>query len=196
MAEQQPLKHFGWGRVGEGLTAAEEDFTVGRYRALFGVADFAEREPPALAEIALRPPRLAPPAALAALCSDAPADRAAHAHGKSFPDYVHGLDGDYGNAPDLVAFPRDAGDIASVLDWAGGAGAAIIPFGGGSSVVGGVEPRFTGSHGAAITIDLRHLDRIIEIDRGSRAAHIEGGIFGPALEAGLKPHALTLRHFP
>jgi alkyldihydroxyacetonephosphate synthase len=195
MAEQ-PLKHFGWGRVGERLTPEEEAFTLARYRDLFGVADFAERRPPELADIALRPPRLTPPAALAAICSGERADRAAHTYGKSYLDYVRGLAGDYANAPDLVAFPRDASEIASLLDWAGAAEAAIIPFGGGSSVVGGVEPRLDSTYKAAVTVDLRNLNRVIEIDRASRAAHIEGGIFGPALEAQLKPHGLTLRHFP
>jgi alkyldihydroxyacetonephosphate synthase len=73
----------------------------------------------------------------------------------------------------------------------------VTPFGGGSSVVGGVEPcRDAARHKAAVTIDLRELDRVLEIDKTSRAARIEAGVFGPALEAQLKPHGLTLRHFP
>src|SRR5206468_13068791 len=88
-------------------------------------------------------------------------------------------------------------EVSAAVDWAGSAQAALIPFGGGSSVVGGVEPRLDGSGcRAAITLDLRHLDRVLEIDRTSRAARIEAGVFGPALEAQLKPHALSLRHFP
>jgi alkyldihydroxyacetonephosphate synthase len=64
-------------------------------------------------------------------------------------------------------------------------------------VVGGVEPRLDGTAcQAAITLDLRHLDQVLEIDRTSRAARIETGVFGPELEAQLRPHALTLRHFP
>jgi alkyldihydroxyacetonephosphate synthase len=87
--------------------------------------------------------------------------------------------------------------VTAVVDWASGAQAALIPFGAGSSVVGGVEPKVDGtSCRAAISLDLRHLDRVVEIDRTSRAARIEAGVFGPALEAQLKPHALTLRHFP
>src|SRR5947208_530643 len=84
-----------------------------------------------------------------------------------------------------------------VGDWGGSAQALLTPFGGGSSVVGGVEPRLEGTAcRAAVTLDLRHLDRVLEIDRTSRAARIEAGVFGPALEAQLKPHALSLRHFP
>ena len=84
-----------------------------------------------------------------------------------------------------------------MLDWAGGAQASVTPFGGGSSVVGGVEPRCDAArHKAAVTIDLRELGRVLEVDKISRAARIEAGAFGPALEAQLKPHGLTLRHFP
>ena len=73
----------------------------------------------------------------------------------------------------------------------------MTPFGGGSSVVGGVEPtRDAARHNGAVTVDLRELGRVLEVDETSRAARIEAGAFGPALEAQLKPHGLTLRHFP
>jgi alkyldihydroxyacetonephosphate synthase len=191
------LKHFGWGREGEGLTPAEEAAALGRYRRLFGVAAFDELAPPPLAEIELPPVRVAAPPSLAGFCSSGRYDRAAHTYGKSFCDYARGLLGDYRAAPDLVAYPHDEAEITALLDWAGGAGVAVIPFGGGSSVVGGVEPRLDASRWrGAVTLDLRHLDRVVEIDPASRAARIEGGAFGPALEARLRPHRLTLRHFP
>ena len=192
------LKHFGWGREGEGLDADEQAFLLSRVRERFGIDQFEERAPPRLEDIALPAPRLAPPpATLAAICTAAPYDRAAHTYGKSYVEYVRGLDGDYAVAPDIVAYPRTGEEVASLLDWAGGAQAAIIPFGGGSSVVGGVEPRFDRARWrGALTIDLREMGRVLEIDRASRAARIEGGAFGPALEAQLKPHGLTLRHFP
>jgi alkyldihydroxyacetonephosphate synthase len=191
------LKHFGWGREGEGLSGAEAAFVLGRYRERFGIEAFDQRRPPALAEIALAPPRLAPPPALAAILSADPYERAAHTHGKSFPDTLAGLAGDYSGAPDLVAFPRDESDVAAVLDWAGGLPAMVVPFGAGSSVVGGVAAVVASSRlKGAVTLDLRRLNRVTEIDRASRAARIEGGAFGPDIEAALKPHGLTLRHFP
>ena len=196
MSERR-LKHFGWGREGEGLTAEEEASALDRYRRLFAVDRFEERSPPALSEIALPAPRIAPPPALAPHCSSELYDRAAHTYGKSFSDYARGLAGQYDNAPDVVAYPRNEAEVAAVADWAGGAQAALFPFGAGSSVVGGVEPVIEGiACRAAISLDLRHLDRVVEVDRTSRAARIEAGIFGPALEAQLKPHDLTLRHFP
>src|SRR6476646_1834249 len=193
---QPRLKHFGWGREGEGLTSAEEAFVFGRIEQQFGSLADGEVKPPRLEDLKLESPRLNPPASLP-FCSTAHYDRAAHTYGKSFPDYVRGLVGDYSNAPDVVAYPRTEEEIVAVLDWAGGAQASVTPFGGGSSVVGGVEPRRDAArHKAAVTIDLRELGRVLEIDKTSRTARIEAGAFGPALEAQLKPHGLTLRHFP
>jgi alkyldihydroxyacetonephosphate synthase len=194
---QARLKHFGWGREGEGLTPEEEERVLSRLAQRFGPLPPPAVRPPRLEDIVLRPPRLAPPASLAGLCATERYDRAAHTYGKSFPDYVGGLVGDYAHAPDLVAYPRTEEEVAAVLDWAGGAEASVTPFGGGSSVVGGVAPRIEPDrHKGALTLDLRHLGRVLEVDRTSRAARIEGGAFGPALEAQLKPHGLTLRHFP
>ena len=66
-----------------------------------------------------------------------------------------------------------------MLDWCAEAGAAAIPFGGGTSVVGGVEPRVDGDYAGAVTIDLRPLDRVLEVDPVSRAARIQAGATGP-----------------
>ncbi|MBN9507613.1 MAG: FAD-binding oxidoreductase, partial [Alphaproteobacteria bacterium] len=124
-----------------------------------------------------------------------PYHRAAHAFGKSYQDTVLGMLGDYASAPDVVAYPADEAQVRAVMDWAGGAGAALVPFGGGSSVVGGVT-LMAARERPLVTLDLRALDRVRTVDRASRAARIEGGVFGPALEAQLRPHGLTLRHFP
>src|SRR5689334_425664 len=191
------LKFYGWGSEGEGFTPEEDAFALARYRERFGVERFDEVAPPRLADIALRAPRLKPAAPLAAFCSSEAYDRAQHTYGKSYPDYVRGLAGDYAAAPDMVAYPSTEAEVAAVLDWAGGAEAVVTPFGGGSSVVGGVEPKVEGGrYKAAVTLDLRRMGKVKEVDKTSRAARIEGGAFGPALEAQLKPHGLTLRHFP
>jgi alkyldihydroxyacetonephosphate synthase len=99
-------------------------------------------------------------------------------------------------APDWVAFPRDESEVAAVLDWCTSTRLACIPYGGGSSVVGGVEARVGDGYAGAVSLDLGRLDRVLEIDRASRAARIQGGVLGPALEDQLRPHALTLRHYP
>ena len=103
---------------------------------------------------------------------------------------------DFGNAPDFVALPADEADISALLDWASGAKVAVIPFGAGSSVVGGVEPVVGDGYAGAISLDLRNLGRVLEVDATSRAARIQAGIRGPAIEAALKPHGLAIRHYP
>src|SRR5262245_62278699 len=144
MAEQARLKHFGWGREGEGLSADEEAFVLARAQARFGTPLAQSASAPRLDEITLPAPRVTAPASLAFATSDH-YDRAAHAFGKSYPDLARGLARDYAGAPDVVAYPRNEQEIAAVLDWAGGADATVTPFGGGSSVCGGVEPR-RGTH--------------------------------------------------
>ncbi|MGZ5841575.1 MAG: FAD-binding oxidoreductase [Xanthobacteraceae bacterium] len=187
-------KHFGWGREGEGLSAEEEAFVLSRAEARFGSALQVSASAPALDEIKLDVPRITAPASLA-FCTSDHYDRAAHTYGKAYPELVRGLARDYASAPDVVAYPHNEADIAAVLDWAGGADATVTPFGGGSSVCGGVEPkRF--DHKGAVTIDLRQMGKVIEVDKSSRAALIGGGTYGPALEAQLRPHGLTLRHYP
>ena len=146
---------------------------------------------PLVADLELPAPRIAVPTSLPA--SAAPDVRAGHAHGKAYRDVVRALAGDLRTAPDAVAVPRTEADVVQLLDWAGSAGVAVVPYGGGSSVVGGVEYR---GEGPWMSMDLTALDRVLEIDPVSRAARIQGGALGPVLEDQLRPHGLTLRHFP
>jgi alkyldihydroxyacetonephosphate synthase len=187
-------KWWGWGAVGAGPTAEQAAAIARTVAARFGVA-VEPRPPPRLDGIALPKPRFAPPAALAPFVSDAPEDRAGHHYGKSYRDVVRAFRGELPSPPDQVAFPRDEAEVAAVLDWCGAAGAAVVPYGGGSSVVGGVETAIPGAP-AVVSLDLGRLDRVLELDRTSRAARIQAGILGPALEDQLRPHGLTLRHFP
>jgi alkyldihydroxyacetonephosphate synthase len=190
-------KFWGWGLEGEGPSAEQREAIAKTLSQRFGV-ELEPVAPPELDEIRLPAPRVAPPAALREILSDAPGDRAAHTYGKAFRDVIRALRRDFACAPDLVAFPRDEDDVVRLLDWCSGVGAAVIPYGGGSSVVGGVEARRDdlGDLGAAVSIDLGRLDRVLEIDRHSRAARIQAGVLGPSLEDQLRPHGLTLRHFP
>ena len=189
-------KFWGWGLEGEGLAVSEIEQLGATFAGRFGIDGVPVREPPRVDELDLRAPRLEAPASLEAVFSTDPYDRAAHTYGRSFRDLVRAFRRDYAHAPDLVAFPRGEGELVSVLEWCSGAGAAAIPFGGGSSVVGGVEPDVGGGYRGAVSVDLGHLAGVLEVDRTSRAARIAGGTLGPALEAQLKPHGLTLRHFP
>ena len=155
---------------------------------------------PRLEDIALAAPRVTPPRlASRQICSSAPYNRAAHTYGKAFIDYVRGMQGDYACAPDVVAFPRSEAEVAAVLDWAGGVQACDHPLrwrlkrrrrGRAPAYRNGTRCK------AAVTLDLREMGRVREVDCTSRAARIEGGAFGPALEAELRPHGVTLPALP
>ena len=192
---ERRLKFYGWGYEGTGLDDAEREHLFRFVAGRLGVEPRLSA-PPQAAEIALRPPRIAPPAALAGLLTHEPYERLLHTYGKSYPETVRAFVRDFANAPDLVALPKTESDIEAVLDWAGGAKVAVIPFGGGSSVVGGVEPAVGDSYAGAVSLDMRHFDRVLEVDATSRAARIQGGVRGPAIEAALKSHGLAIRHYP
>ncbi|MFO1319329.1 MAG: FAD-binding oxidoreductase [Burkholderiales bacterium] len=190
------FKFWGWGTTDEGASAEERDALKGLFAKRFGLTSFDEIAPPRADEIPLRPARLKAPATLSSLFSDSVEDRLVHSYGKSYPDSVRAFARQFPNPPDLIARPATEADVVAVLDYADSVNAAVIPFGGGSSVVGGVEPDIRGNHAGVITLNLQRLDRVLEVDPVSRAARIQAGVMGPALEAQLKPHGLTLRHFP
>ncbi len=165
--------------------------------ARFGMSTDGAQAPPRIEDIKLRAPRVAAPTALTHLCSDQALARASHTYGKSFRDIVRAFARDFTHAPDLVVRPRDEADVIAVLDWCTDARVAAVPDGGGTSVVGGVEgPSSSGDYRGWVSVDLAHLDRVVEVDLDSRAALIQAGVLGPALEHQLRPHGLTLRHYP
>jgi alkyldihydroxyacetonephosphate synthase len=144
--------------------------------------------------VELRAARLKVPAEFGDLFSADRYERVSHALGKAYRDVVRGFRGEFPNPPDLVAFPKDESEIEVVLNWAEAEGAAVMPFGGGTSVVGGIEARV--GDRAVVSMDLRRLDRVLEVDSESMAARIQAGATGPGLEGQLRERGLTLRHFP
>ncbi len=187
-------RFWGWGWEEEGPSAEEQQRLGLLLAARFDLPPPAPQPPPRLDEITLRAPRVSAPAKLAHLCSTDKRERAGHCYGKSFRDVVRALRRDFSNPPDVIALPRDEDDLIAILEWCTSARIIAVPFGGGSSVVGGVEPPQNAE--AVACIDLRHFDRVLDVDCTSRAARIQAGIYGPALEDQLRPHGYTLRHFP
>jgi alkyldihydroxyacetonephosphate synthase len=196
-SEARQLKFWGWGYEDQQPPPDELEATAAAAREHLGFGPAEVERPARLEDIELPPPRLTPPESLAGICSSDRYERVAHAYGKAYRDIVRAFRGRIDNPPDVVAHPREEADVERLLDWCASAGAAAIPFGGGTSVVGGVEPRLAGSHyTGAVSIDMRALDRVLEVDPVSRSALIEAGATGPRLEEQLRTHGLTLRHFP
>ena len=155
----------------------------------------AIEEPAELSSIVLPEPRFPRPDDVDGWSTD-PRDRVEHAYGRSFPDTVRAFRGRVDHAPDAVVFARSEDDVEATFEWAAREDVAVIPFGGGTSVVGGVEPRVPGDRLGVVSLDLSGLDQVLEVDAVSRAARIQAGVVGPALEAQLAGHGLTMRFFP
>ncbi|TXS52310.1 FAD-binding oxidoreductase [Streptomyces sp. t39] len=187
---------WGWGNVEDAVTGAERDALTRRVAELLPGADLTVHEPPPVEAFGVGPSRIRAPRALAPLACDGIRDRLAHSHGQAFRDVVRALLGRLPHVPDLVVRPTSEAEVVQVLDWCGDAGIAAVPFGGGSSVVGGVEPRIDGDWRGVVSLDLTAMNRVLEVDRTSRAALVQAGVLGPALEEQLRPHGLTLRFFP
>ena len=196
LSRRRPLRFHGWGYADDHL-APEEDARVLAAAGRVAGGPTTETVAPRLSDIPLRAPRFAAPPALAAIFSATPYDRLTHALGKSFADIARMLLRRVRHPPDWVAFPRSEAQVVAILDWASRANVAVIPFGGGSSVAGGVEPDVGEGYAGAISASITaHRCQVVEIDRASRAARIQAGALGPELESQLRPHGLTLRHFP
>lgn len=115
--------------------------------------------------------------------------------GKSTPDLLRLRAGDGTDSPDAVCRPGSHEDVARVIDWCVQEHVALVPFGGGTSVVGGLVARREGYAGV-ISLDLIRLDRLLAVDTDSMTATLEPGLRGPRAEALLAEHGLTLGHFP
>jgi alkyldihydroxyacetonephosphate synthase len=185
---------WGWGFQDAAIGGADARAAAPGIVAMLGFGS-TDLEKPA-GEFALPAPRVAAPASLAAICSQDDDDRARHSLGKSYVDTVRGFRGRYEHVADLVARPRTELEVEALLEWAAEANIAAIPYGGGTSVVGGVEPRVPGSFDGALSLDLGALDRVLEVDPISRAARIGAGAAGPVLEEQLGAHGLTMRFYP
>jgi alkyldihydroxyacetonephosphate synthase len=186
-------KFWGWGFEDQQPPHDEVAAAAAGAREHLGFAPAEVDRPVRLEDVELRPPRIEPPGSLAHICATEPYERVTHSYGKAYRDIVRAFRGRFDNPPDVVARPADEADVERVLAWCEEAGAAATPFGGGTSVVGGVEPP---PGRPAVSIDLGALDQVLEVDELSRAARIQAGVLGPALEDQLRDRGHTLRHFP
>jgi alkyldihydroxyacetonephosphate synthase len=123
-------------------------------------------------------------------------DRLTHSLGRSYLDLVNLRRGLIPNPPDAVVYPKDENEVAKLLRFASVNRISVVPFAGGSSVVGGVEPMRPRGVKGTITVDLRRMNRVLDVDTVSLTATVEAGISGPKLEDELNARGFTLGHFP
>jgi alkyldihydroxyacetonephosphate synthase len=194
------MRWWGWGEDGHDVPLS--DAAVAMLRDELDVDPEVRRPPVGLDQVRLPDPRLsgAVRARLETVVGrgnlrDDRDARIAHAAGRSYPDLVRLRSGDASRAPDTVAMPASAEQVREVLAACAEARVAVVPFGGGTSVVGGVEAMADGFSGA-VSLDLRRLDRVLGVDAESLTATLEAGLLGPAAERELAHHGMTLGHFP
>jgi alkyldihydroxyacetonephosphate synthase len=123
-------------------------------------------------------------------------ERAFHARGKSYLDLLHLRAGRLDTAPDAVVYPTSPEEVLALVRLAEAEHIALIPFGGGSTVVGGVTAEPGKGHVAAITVDTTLMNQVLEIDKESLIARVQSGIYGPQLEQALQAEGATLGHYP
>ena len=128
------------------------------------------------------------------LVSTDPAQRVLHARGQSFPDWVALRSGRIGTVPDGVAFPASSAEVRDLIHYAADSGARLIPYGGGTSVVGHINP--LPGDAPVLTLSLTRLNRLERFDEASGLATFGAGVSGPDLEAQLRARGMTLGHFP
>lgn len=128
------------------------------------------------------------------LISTDPEDRLRHARGQSLPDWIALRSGQVRAFPDGVAYPSTDAEVHDLLDFAKKTGAKVIPYGGGTSVVGHINPLPGGA--PVLTMDLTRLKRLLALDETSHLATFEAGVTGPEIEKQLNPRGYTLGHFP
>jgi len=197
------MRFWGWGTDGHDGPLPSGAQELLRRELGDAVADAPRRPPVELDEVRL-PAAALPDAVRGALVAvvgaehvrDDHATRVTHCAGKSYPDLVRLRAGHMPSAPDAVVYPADHDEVAAVLRTCAEHHVAAVPFGGGTSVVGGVEALRGAEHVAVVTVDLARLTAVRDVDARSQLATIGAGTTGPEAERLLAEHGLTLGHYP
>jgi alkyldihydroxyacetonephosphate synthase len=197
------MKWWGWGLDGVAFTHEDKPELRGFIREKIGLdIGQATAAPLGFDELAIPDPHL--PDGLRAALTEAvgaehlgvdPLDRVVHARGKSIRDLIRQRRGDLPRVPDAVVRPADEAQVTAVLQAALEADAVVIPFGGGTSISGSLEPEATETR-PVLSVDMGRLDQVLEIDAASRLARVQAGVFGPHLEEQLNAQGYTFGHFP
>ncbi len=201
--DDRELSFWGWGYADRFPDDDERRALAERLESQLGFPERPLLDPPTIDDVTVPDSAvdgstspLTIPDDLAEFCTTDDEARVRHTYGRAYRDLVRGFHGDFSPAPDLVARPRDEGDVAALLAWATDERVAVVPYGGGTSVVGGVEPAVGDGYAAVVSLDVREMDRVLEVDETSRTARVQAGATGPALNDQLADHGLQFRHYP
>jgi len=203
MDNSKKLRWWGWGTLDKTYPLENRPAFWPFVRQELGLTGQESCPVPDVASIALRPPRLTL-GDLATLeqivgvegVSIEHEARLTHALGKSYRDLVRLRLGQVVHPPDAVVWPQEEEQVASILQWAAEQRIAVVPFGGGSSVTGGVEALERPGQRGVLSLDLARLNRLLALDPVSRTATVQAGILGPDLERALNSQGFMLGHFP
>jgi alkyldihydroxyacetonephosphate synthase len=194
-----PMKWWGWGSTDHRLELPPK--ALGMLRGILG-AEERRTEAVALGAVRLSEPRLA--GKLVQRLGEITGSewvrndrltRVQHAAGRSYPDLIRMRAGQAEQAPDAVVYPETDQQVRALLELCGTERVAVVPFGGGTSVVGGVEP-VRGGFDSLVALDLARMAGVTAVDERSLTAELGPGLRGPQVEAGLGRWDLTLGHFP
>ena len=196
------MKWWGWGAENVRASLSQSPATLDYLRNRLGVERLETPSALRLESVHVPPSRLDEPLRekLAAIvgrdnCRDDARERVLHSFGKSYKDLVRLRRLEVDKATDVVVYPRNEAEVSAVLACCREMRLAVIPFGGGTNVVGGLEPE-AGGHRLVVTLDLALLNHLLEVDETAQTATVEAGIFGPELEARLAERGFMLGHFP
>jgi len=201
--ERKSLRWNGWGLADQENMLPDAAPQWDRMREALGMSHLPDTKAKPFETITIAPCRLSDNiiARLSAIVGGAQVktdnyERAFHARGKSYHDLLYLRAGKLDLAPDAVVYPRDISEVIEVINLASEEDITLIPYGGGSSVVGGVNATAKSIGGNVVTLDTTLMTRVIQIDKIAMTATIEAGIYGPALEEALQKHGVTLAHYP
>lgn len=202
--DRRQLRWNGWGRNSDTFELGKHEHDVWRWlRETLGLEAYADRPPCLIDDVELPTIRLGDDALsrLRGIVGDDHLktdtyERAFHARGRSYPDLLTLRSGTIDPAPDAVAYPGNEAEVVELVALADELKFALVPFGGGTSVVGGVTSMGGDAHVGVVTVDTTRLNRLLSIDESSLTARIEAGTYGPELERQLQARGFTLGHYP
>ncbi len=202
--DRRQLRWNGWGRNSDAFELGKHEPDVWAWlQETLGLDTFGEHRACEIDQVSMPEPRLddSVVAKLTAIVGEDGLkldryERAFHSRGRSYPDLLDLRSGTIDPAPDAVAYPGTEDQVVQLVALADASGFALVPFGGGSSVVGGVTSMAGPGQAGVVTVDTTRLDRVLSVDEESLTARVQAGAYGPELERQLQRRGFTLGHYP